>query len=157
MTTDLKSYVIDASVAVKWLLPEELTDKADLLLRRYETDETMRWLAPEFVYLEIANALWKRVKLGGLELRDAMKIYEDFRMESLLAIKGSAWLVETSGGYKSAFEIAKDLNHNAIYDCCYLALAIRSASILITADKVFVERASKAGYQNHVLFLADYN
>jgi predicted nucleic acid-binding protein len=50
----MKELVIDASVAVKWVVEEPGTQEA-LLLRQH------RLLAPDLLVAECANILWKKV------------------------------------------------------------------------------------------------
>jgi predicted nucleic acid-binding protein len=59
-------YIVDASVAAKWLLPgpaEPLRQQAVFLLEQWTTGEN-RLVVPDFFWIEISNVLWKAVKLG---------------------------------------------------------------------------------------------
>ena len=49
----MKGYAVDASVAVKWLVAESLSDEASSLL-----DAGLTLLAPALLFAEAANALW---------------------------------------------------------------------------------------------------
>ena len=49
--------VVDASVGVKWVIGEENTSHAELLL-----EEMDRLLVPDRFYSEVANVLWKRTR-----------------------------------------------------------------------------------------------
>ena len=51
--------VIDASVALKWVLDEPGTEAADALRDR-------RLIAPALWFVEAANALWRGAKIGQL-------------------------------------------------------------------------------------------
>ena len=53
--------VVDASVALKWVLPQEDSDLAEGLL-----DRGVRLCAPAFVFVELANALWFQMRAGKL-------------------------------------------------------------------------------------------
>ncbi len=53
--------VVDASVAVKWLVAEDGSDAADRLL----TDDDLH--APRLMASEVANALWRKARLGEIE------------------------------------------------------------------------------------------
>jgi predicted nucleic acid-binding protein len=58
--------VVDASVAAQWFVNEPGSDAAaDLLI----DDRTL--LAPEFMAIEAANVLWKKVRLGEIDRGDA--------------------------------------------------------------------------------------
>lgn len=54
--------VVDASVAVKWLVAEEGSDVANRLL----TDGGDLY-APRLMASEVANALWRKARLGEIE------------------------------------------------------------------------------------------
>ena len=54
--------VVDASVAVKWLVEEEHSDAADRLL-----DGNHELFAPRLMASEVGNALWRKVRMGELE------------------------------------------------------------------------------------------
>src|SRR3954469_9743264 len=57
-----KHYVIDASVAAKWILPEAGSDRAAELL----TTSGAIFHAPELCIAEVTSTLWKRVNRGEL-------------------------------------------------------------------------------------------
>jgi len=54
--------VVDASVVLKWFLPEPDSAAADLLLEKFLNDE-VELLAPDLMLVEAANALWKRAMI----------------------------------------------------------------------------------------------
>ncbi len=125
------SVVIDASVALKWVLDEPGSEAAAALL-----DEELA--APEFWLLEAANALWRRA-----------------RRHELTREQASARLVELSNApvatsttledFAIAFQWAGRLDH-PVYDCLYLALALRENTHVVTADRRFhaaVQRSSE--------------
>jgi predicted nucleic acid-binding protein len=68
----VRTLVVDASVAVKWVVEEPRTEEA-LLLRA-----TSRLLAPDLLVAECANILWKKVQ------RQELTPQEAFRAASLL-------------------------------------------------------------------------
>jgi predicted nucleic acid-binding protein len=59
-------FVVDANVAIKWVLLEIYTDSA---LRLLNDDHTL--LVPDFFFPEIGNILWKRVRRGEMTLQEA--------------------------------------------------------------------------------------
>lgn len=115
----IDSVVVDANVVVKWVVAEEHSAEARLLTR-------MRLSAPGLLFIECANLLWKKVRLGELKPEDAYTGL-DFIMISPVEIVGSAHLL------KSAIRISIDLKH-PVYDCLYLALAQQRKIPLVTAD-----------------------
>ena len=52
-------FVVDVSVAVKWMLPEPLATEAARL-----QSPTHQLHAPSFFEVELANVLWKKVRQG---------------------------------------------------------------------------------------------
>ena len=62
-------YVIDASVASRFLLVEDLSDKAGLVLEGFLREE-LDLRAPRMLVYEVGNTLWKAVRQGFMN-RDA--------------------------------------------------------------------------------------
>jgi predicted nucleic acid-binding protein len=135
--------VIDASVAVKWVVEERGTAEAVLLLGR------TKLLAPDLLTPECANILWKKVQRDELSKEEALlaaRVLQAAEIE-LLPMRT---LLET------ATRIAIELGHPA-YDCTYLALAIQKGCLFITADDRFVRRLRRVAniYQDQVVGLRE--
>ena len=123
--------VVDASVAAQWVLPEAQSDAANALR---QTGEPL--IAPDLVYAEIGNAIWKRTVQRELTAAEAT--------EALRAAAGVyTSLIPMAELATRATEIAIALRH-PIYDCFYLALAERERAPLISADKRLIAVAKKA-------------
>jgi predicted nucleic acid-binding protein len=121
--------VLDASVAVKWLLPadtEPLHDEAMDLLRRFQRVE-IRLFVPEFFWLEISNVLWKRTRGPGVTKSIAQSLYRDMQAKGLKTIRSTRLI-------PAAFEIAVTYERS-VYDSLYVALARDLETFLITADE----------------------
>lgn len=116
------SYVVDASVAVKWVVPEALSEKADELLAR---DPEL--LAPDLLLVEGVTVLWKKT------LRKEISAREGDRALRLLTESGID-LRPTGPLLARALELARRLGH-PVYDCVYLTLAERERVPLVTADR----------------------
>jgi len=114
--------VLDASIAVKWVLDEAGSDKARTLSAAVLE-------APDFLMVECANILWKKVRVGDLSLEGAMARL-DLLSRAPIALNSTHDLLE------SALRLAARLKH-PVYDCIYLALAVRREVPLITADRRF--------------------
>lgn len=67
----MKRVVVDASVAVKWFLPEIHGEAAARLLEGRHV-----LLAPDLLFPEVGNVLWKRVSRGELSEEDAVAVLE---------------------------------------------------------------------------------
>ena len=113
--------VVDASVAVKWVLPEIGSERA-ATIRASEAD----LIAPSLVYAEIGNAIWRAVLRGDVSAREAGENLK-------VAANHYRLLVPLEELAAAAIALAARLRH-PIYDCFYLALAERERCPLITAD-----------------------
>jgi predicted nucleic acid-binding protein len=121
--------VVDASVAVLWVLQQPGSDRADKL----RVGE--RLVAPSLIAAEIGNALWKAVRRGDSNKADALVALKT----AILNLDGTIPLEEL---HSRALELAMELDH-PIYDCFYLALAERERCPLVTADKRLLTAAKK--------------
>ena len=113
--------VVDASVAAKWVLKEPDSEPARRVAREAEM------LAPDLLWAELGNVLWRRQRLGELSPLDARGM--------LLTLR--AIPVQTHSMFPLlplALEIALAIGHS-IYDCIYLALADREDCRVVTADR----------------------
>jgi len=126
--------VIDASIAVKWFLPEVHAAPARRLLR-----SNRPLLAPDLLWAEVGNALWKKCRRGELESAHALQMLKDLRRFPL-RIFPSVKLLD------AAWELAARLDRS-IYDSLYLALAVSADGVLVTADQKFYNalKGSPAG------------
>lgn len=134
----MTSLVVDASVATKWFIAEQDHDKA-LRLRHSE----LELIAPELVLAEVGNALWKRFCRKMLSAKDigalAPLLHRPFhRLHPLTdLLSASSDLAVTW--------------RQPIYDCFYLALAVREGGTLITADTRQFETARRARIEARML------
>jgi predicted nucleic acid-binding protein len=139
LTTTL---VVDASVALKWVLPEDDSDLADHVL-----DWKGSLHAPAFVFMEMANALCYQMRSGKLSAAAAAGCMADLRQAPLVIWDGEEPLA-------SALELAQILDH-PVYDCAYLALALHLDGAYVTADQRFWRKAQRPELQGRVLSLAE--
>jgi predicted nucleic acid-binding protein len=123
--------VVDASVAVKWVLPETGSQAAVALLEQ-DPDLT----APALVIAEIGNAIWRAVRSGAIRRSEATEGIE----AALLCFQS---LIPIEDLRIRALTLAIDLKH-PIYDCFYLALAERESAPLVTFDEAMMAAARKA-------------
>jgi predicted nucleic acid-binding protein len=124
-------FVIDASVAIKWVVEENGTEEA-LILRR-----SAKLIAPELLATECANILWKKVRRREFSPNEAS-------LAARLLQTSEVELLSTRLLMERTVRIALELNHPA-YDCLYLALAAASAVPLVTADSRLRRKLSGSG------------
>ena len=124
--------IVDASVAVKWFLPEPDSDRAASLLR-----DAQKIFAPELIRVEVASAITRRVRLGELKpahAREACAAWAD------ALVTGVVGLSRNEHDLERAVLFALELKH-PLQDCLYLAHAERLAAPLVTADRKFAANA----------------
>jgi predicted nucleic acid-binding protein len=124
--------VLDASVAVKAYLEETRAEAATELLAG-----PGQLLAPELIRIEVAAAFCRRVQSGELEPAEAEDRCQHWFME---LNRGLFLLMPDRDLLPEAIALSTKLKH-AVQDCLYLAAAIRAFAPLVTADRVFHERA----------------
>ena len=123
--------VVDASVAVKWVIPEAGSEAASDLLGR-ELWAPSLWLA------EAANALRKKSRRGEISEREAQERAQDL-------LDAPVEPVELPILLPSAMRMAGELGHS-IYDCFYLAAALLRDATLVTADRRFAGKLAQHPY-----------
>jgi predicted nucleic acid-binding protein len=123
------SIVVDASVALKWVLNESGQDDAEALL-----DQDL--IAPSHWLLEAANVLWRLSRRGDISPDAATA-----RLAELYNAPVATGALEDD--LPAAAGLANTLGH-PVYDCLYLALAIRENTYVVTADCRFYAAAEKA-------------
>jgi predicted nucleic acid-binding protein len=69
-----KIIVVDANVAIKWILPEIYSWEALGLLQNEEN----QLLVPDFFFSECGNILWKRVRRGEIDLITSQQYLKKF-------------------------------------------------------------------------------
>lgn len=111
--------VVDASIAVKWIIDEDGTEAALALRHR-------PLAAPDLLTAECANVLWKKVRRGELSLEEAA-------FAARLLARADLDLMPMRRFLEPAIRIAVALGHPA-YGCVYLAMAEAEDLSFVTAD-----------------------
>jgi predicted nucleic acid-binding protein len=128
--------VLDASVAVKWVLDEPGREASLTLLDSYEAG-TEDFVAPRTIREEVASALSKRFRRGQLALRQAEAAFQFLERRMPVLIDDVDLVGEA---------LNLSLSHQlSLWECLYLALAIRHRCNVITADRRFY-RAARQHY-----------
>ncbi len=135
-------YVVDASVVVKWFLPEIYAETAGFL-----QNSVCQLHAPAFFVLEVGDVLCKKI-----------------RRQELIKEEGDAILKELSHLpiqkhpdqrlFRPAYTLAGQ-THRSLYDCMYLALAETINGQVVTADRKFYAAITKGQYGQRVLWVED--
>jgi predicted nucleic acid-binding protein len=133
--------IIDASVAVKWVVDEPLHAQA---LTALELDATL--IAPDFMLAEFASVMRRKLR-GGEVAPEQIGPGLQLVRSAISEFVPSEWLVE------DALLLSEQLDHSP-YDCMYLACAL-SRGKLLTADAKFIDKCRAKGFGSVVIGLGD--
>ena len=136
--------VVDASVALKWLVVEEDSAQANRLLRG-----DVRLHAPHFLELEIANALWQKVRRKVLDPDAAVALNKKFLQLDI------QWRAGKGIGEQAL--LLGLLSGRSPYDLTYLTLAAHLGCPLVTADRDFVAALEELGLSGMAVPLEDFD
>ncbi len=124
-------YVLDSSVALKWVLPEVDSHKA-LRLRDEYNNGIHELLSPDIFTPEVANGLVSAERSNRIKTGESALFLFD-------VVRSAPVIVQTQPLLVRAMEIAI-MSKQAVYDCAYLALAEREGCEFVTADDLFARR-----------------
>ena len=120
-------FVVDASLVIKWFVPARDSDAA----RRW-LDARHDYVAPDLLFPETGNAVWKKVRRGELSPDEGQRLVTDL---SVIAVEA----VSMRGLLPDAHALAVSAGIT-VYDATYLTLAVRLDTQVITGDDRFAHR-----------------
>jgi predicted nucleic acid-binding protein len=118
----VSAFVVDASVVLKWFVPEIHSEAARRLLSAEH-----EFMSPDLLFPEIGNVIWKKVRRGELTADEGEKLTADVSRVAVETVATRGLMVDAH-----ALAITTGLT---VYDAMYLALAVRLETALITADE----------------------
>jgi len=136
----MKKVVIDASVVVKLFFEEEHSEAAEECVA--QAGELM---APDFIWAETANVIWKRQRRGDITADAAIDLARQV-LALPVVVHPSAGLVP------DALDLAVRYGRT-VYDCLYVALALRTRSVLVTGDLRLVNALAGGPLERHVAWI----
>lgn len=131
----MNTLVVDASIAIKWVV-EEIGTPAALTLR-----QTAKLIAPDLLVAECANILWKKVRRRELSKAEAL-------IAARLLQGAEIELLTTRSLFEIATRVSIEIDHPA-YDCLYLVLAAENKCQFVTADERFLRKLHQR--RHHIL------
>jgi predicted nucleic acid-binding protein len=139
----LSAIVVDASVGVKWFVPEIHAAEA----RAWRSGPDALHVPAFFFDLEIANILWKKVRRAEISRADADLILGQLPALPVTRHPESPLLT-------SAFDLA-DRTQRTVYDCLYLALAVQLGGRMVTADQRLYNSLRGSPWAVYICWVAD--
>jgi predicted nucleic acid-binding protein len=135
-------YVIDASVAVKWYVPESHSVEAERLL-----DPQYELCAPELIVPEFGNIIWKKMRRKELRESEGQQIIREFQRAGVNTFEQMSLLTAAfTGAQRSGL---------TVYDWTYMALAVALDCEFVTADEQFYDGLKSTRLKKHLLWVGD--
>lgn len=131
----MKEVVVDSSVAIKWFVPQYNSTKAREILDAYQ-DGNLTILAPDLIYAEVGNIIWKLHRFQGVSQADADAILNTFQAIEFEITPSSLLLSD-------AYHLAV-AHQRTVYDSIYIALSLRRQCQLVTGDEKLVNAVSRS-------------
>lgn len=122
-------FVIDSSIVTKWFMIEEDSSLALSVRDKFATRQ-IRLAVPTLLFYEVMNALRFSGKFNEVDLATAARSLSRYQFEIW---RPMGMLLELS----AQWGLRKDVT---VYDACYVALAQRKGSKLITEDDELLDR-----------------
>jgi predicted nucleic acid-binding protein len=138
-------FILDASVAVKWYVKEEMRDIA-LKLRDHFVSELIDLEAPSLILYEVGNALRHH---PGSTATDCAEAVKQIRNIGLIFHELDDNLIDEAATL--AFK-----ENITFYDAIYLALAKILEAKLLTADANLIDEISEENKSN-IMLLKEYD
>ena len=135
--------VVDASVVAIAFFQERYAAEAQALLA---SDRPLH--APDLISAEFANVVWKRRRRGEITKDEASQLMADF-LRLPLVVTASGELADV------ALELAMHTGRT-VYDCLYLALAVKTRCILVTGDRRLANALADGPLAAHVALVERY-
>ena len=133
----MKNYIIDASIAAKWIFYEKDSDQTEIFLKKID-----RMLVPYLFLIEMSSIISKKVRKRELSISEALEKRKELEDLNFQVFSEKAIL-------KLAFDISISLPIT-IYDANYLALAIKKEGKLYTSDNRLVNGLSTTVFKDYV-------
>ncbi len=127
-------YILDSSVAIKWVLPEAHSDKADTL-RADLLGAIHELLSPDVFPIEVAHALTRAERQGRIAVGKAKDLIADI-LTTAPQFHPYQPLLDRAVEISSKMRIG-------VYDCLYVALAEQEQCEFVTADDRLVNNMQK--------------
>ena len=136
-------YVVDASVAVKWYVPEVFEQEATRLLKgRHDLH------VPELILPEFSNIIWKKVRRGELSTAESSRIINAFTQKR--------WTTHSHRQTLRSAYTGAEATGQTVYDWTYLALAVSLSCEFVTADERFYKAIEPTPFAANIKWIGNF-
>ena len=137
-------FVVDASLVVKWFVPEIHSEAAQRWLA-----SSHDFIAPDLLFPEAGNAIWKKLRRDELTAEEAQRLVGDLERVAVESVTTRTLLSDAV-----ALAIKADIT---VYDATYLTLAVRLGTAVATGDDRLVRKvAGHPALRRHVRSVLDF-
>lgn len=139
-----KICVIDASIVLAWLLPEEKHEHQVNNLLLLHSKKTINLIVPSLCTYEVLNGIKSAILRKRITIAKTPEILEKYQMLEIEEIKPAMMKL---------FELSYQ-NNISVYDAAYVELAQRKNCNFYTADKKLYDKLK--GKLPFIKFIADF-
>ena len=132
--------VIDASVLIKWYLPEIHSLEAELLV-----NDLFEIQAPELLITEFGNILWKKCKIAELSSEESSIVADQMLTEDITFHPHASLLRDS---LRQANETGQ-----TVHDWTYLTLALSLGAAFVTADRKFFLAIRRTRHKSSIIWV----
>jgi predicted nucleic acid-binding protein len=136
--------VVDASLVIKWYVPEEGFERARAILASGRP-----LLAPDLLLAEVGNILWRKVRRGDVSRDEAVEIADRLLSGTGISLISATVLLLRALHIATAHGIT-------VYDALYVSLAVQDGIAAVTADERLVTRLAATPLAAHVRALSSF-
>jgi predicted nucleic acid-binding protein len=140
----VKPIVLDASVALKWYIPEVHSESALRILSLQQSGEVI-FHVPDLFLCEAGNILWKKTWKSEIKLKDAREIADALIVVPMTIHSSKIFL-------PFALDLAANLGRT-VYDCLYLSLAAYLDCSLLTADRKLFRAVLRTSWKEYIQWI----
>lgn len=137
------NYVVDASVSVKWYIPEIYEQEAARLLKGRHS-----FHVPEIILPEFSNIIWKKVRRGEITNTEGETIISAFSRKR--------WRIHSHKKIIKSAYAGAEATGQTVYDWTYLALAISLSCEFVTADEKFYKVVEQTAFKTNLKWIGDF-
>ena len=130
------AFVVDASIAFAWVLPNQASSEAEALLERIESGEGA--VVPSLWFLEVANGLLVAQRRKRVTAPERI-----LALERLSALALAVDKDDTRNAFGRTSALAEQYGLS-VYDATYLELAMRRKLPLATRDRTLRSAAKRS-------------
>ena len=123
-------FVVDASMVIKWFVPEIHSDAAHRWL-----SASHDYVAPDLLFSEAGNAIWKKVRRKELKESEGRQLIIDLARVAVVTVATRSLVRDAL-----AFGLRAGIT---VYDAMYLTLAVRLHTQVITGDDRFADKIAE--------------